>query len=455
MPDDELNADFAGLARAAANAFKPHFADVEARAARRRRRLRTLSAGLLALGVSAGGGTALALTADRTPTPVVTPTLGPFRTSYAPAPGSSRVPQAQPSYVRIGPGAFDVAEPDKPLTGIFTQMFAGDLDHLYLEYRDCEGKKCRSMLASSSDRGRTWRKTPMHPDVQQHKRYGALVLAHGNLVVAADGTITRSGFDTTQPPASYLVSTDGGTTWKRSAMRKVETLPADATVYIPSSEWIAAVNPATGDMTWIKPSLPRFPGSLWSFAMPIDNQPSSGIWMLDRQPMPVSSPGPSPGAEVRRESKLIVLVSRDGGKTWDVRVLPDTEQDGVNSGMLTTVDGQTLYLADRLDGGAGVQLHSSTDGGQTWQTGARLDLGGPMLSLLPLGGGNVQIESPKDTLRSTDGGRTFTRVGESLGARAYALPGGGYAIPTNNNEASIWLSEDGASWTYVPRPEVP
>jgi hypothetical protein len=454
VPDDELNADFAGLARAAANAFKPHFADVQARAARRRRRLRTLSAGLLTLSVSAGGGTALALSADRTPTPVVTPTLGPFRTSYAPAPGSSRVPAAQPSYVRIAPDGFDIAEPDKPLTGIFTTMLAGGLDHLYLEYRDCDGAKCRSMLASSTDRGRTWRKTPMHPDVQQDKRYGALGLAHGNLLVAADGTIPRNAdLDMSKPPASYLVSTDGGATWKRSAVRKVETLPANGVIRNPNGEWIMAADPATGDLTWIKPSLPKSAGSLWSFAMPMDTPPGSGIWMLDRQPMPLPSPGP--GGEVRRESKLIALVSRDGGKTWDTRVLPDTEQDGVQRGMLITADGQTLYLADKLPDATGVQLHVSTDGGQTWQIGARLDLGGPMLSLLPLGGANVQVEGPKDTLRSTDGGRTFTRVGESLGARAHALPGGGYAIPTNNNEASIWLSEDGASWTYVPRPEVP
>ncbi|PWU43229.1 hypothetical protein DLE60_22650 [Micromonospora globispora] len=84
-----------------------------------------------------------------------------------------------------------------------------------------------------------------------------------------------------------------------------------------------------------------------------------------------------------------------------------------------------------------------------------MDLGGPLLSLLPTTEGTLILESPTATWRSTDGGASFTQVGPSLGSRAYALPGGGYAIPTNNGEFSVWLSPDGAKWSYVGRPEVP
>ncbi|HEU5110333.1 MAG TPA: hypothetical protein VFT95_17465 [Micromonosporaceae bacterium] len=100
-------------------------------------------------------------------------------------------------------------------------------------------------------------------------------------------------------------------------------------------------------------------------------------------------------------------------------------------------------------------MYASADGGTTWEPRASVDLGGPLLSILPTADGALLLEGPKDTYRSLDGGRTFTRVGPSLGNHGYTLATGGYAIPTNNSEYGVWLSPDGAAWSYVSRPEVP
>ena len=48
-----------------------------------------------------------------------------------------------------------------------------------------------------------------------------------------------------------------------------------------------------------------------------------------------------------------------------------------------------------------------------------------------------------------------TRSRPSLGALAYTLSAGGYAIPTNNSEYGVWLSPDGDTWTYASRPTIP
>jgi hypothetical protein len=100
-----------------------------------------------------------------------------------------------------------------------------------------------------------------------------------------------------------------------------------------------------------------------------------------------------------------------------------------------------------------VRVHVSGDGGRTWETRALIDLDGPVLSLLAIDDRNLIVEGPHFAYRSTDQGRTFTRVGPSLGGRAHAILGG-FTIPTNNSEFCAWVSADGAEWTYIQRPDV-
>jgi hypothetical protein len=426
--------DFAGLGAAAAYAFKLDFADVVARAARRRRR-RAFGAVFLALGLVAGGGTTFAVTADRPPTPAKpAPSVGPWHT-VVPQPGA-RGPAPQPSYDEIAPGSYDPTERDKPLTGMFTELRAGDLDHLYLPYQDCVGKKCRQMLAASADCGRSWRKLPL-PAAEQPL---GVVMVHGRAVLAED----MEPRDDARP--EYWSSVDGGATWRRPATRDVDALPPGRPVRAERNA-IVALDPATGDLA----RLAYAKSGGWQDLFVLDTPPDAGIWALDSEAEPLPSPRPT-GPVVLR-SRPVARVSMDGGRSWEIRQLPKSA-DGIslNSPKLSTDDGRTVYVSEKRKDS--VRIHASTDGGRTWQARAVIDLDGPMLSMLPVRDRTVIVEGPHGTYRSTDQGRTFTRVGPSLGSRGHAIPGG-YAIPTNNNEYSLWLSPDGEQWTYVRRPEVP
>ena len=449
--DSNLDVDLADLASAAGHAFKPHFDDVVTRAGRRRH-VRAVVAAVIAAGVAAGGSTVFAITAgDRAALVSTTPTpsAAPWHTAYVPVPGSAGGPAPQPTWGQVAPGVYGFAAPDKSLTGgILTELKAGDLNHLYLEYQDCAGGTCRRMLASSADRGRTWRKLPMPAGLVSEKPTASIVLVRGSLVVAADNdwpTGVRAGGP---PTATYWSSTDGGVTWRHPTVRTVGSLPAGWPVRTEmTSGAVVAVDPATGDVVRI--SLPR------DMSVLVDTPPAAGMWALGYATEAIPSPRPKGFQPQRRR---VAMVSRDGGRTWDTRTLPDTatDKDGSSSlfgQALTTADGETVYSAERRDDG--VRIYVSTDGARTWQARALIDLHAPLLSLLPVGDGVVLAEAPDGTYRSTDQARTFTRIDPSIGARAYALPGGGFAMPTSNNEYGIWLSPDAASWSYIARPNLP
>jgi hypothetical protein len=442
-PDREgaaVRLDFRGLAAAVQHTVKPDFADVLRRAGRRRAAARSAAAAFVTVGVAAGGTAILASTGDGTPRPTVTPSPTPGVWRIDPGPG--RPPAPQPSYTQIAPDAWDVTEPDVPLTGMFTELVAGDLDHLYLEYQDCVGRVCTRMVAASADRGRTWHKRRM-PDVLANTGGWSILAVHGETIVARDNrrrewpkaTKPIPRFDPTAPfPANaYRTSVDGGVTWRQPAIRTVEALPAGWAVFWPrETGTVAAVDPTTGDIARVLPAALR-----GEYVELLRTPSAAGIWLA------VWSQGG------------LAMVSHDGGRTWEERRLP---KGGLGTGSgsadarLATVDGRTVYAIRKR--GDSVQVIVSTDGGRTWRERALVDLDGPLLSLLPTADGAVLIEGPTGTFRSTDAGRTFARVGPSLGARARVIPGG-YAIPTNNNEYGVWLSPDGANWSYVSRPDVP
>ncbi|ROP31663.1 hypothetical protein EDD30_4585 [Couchioplanes caeruleus] len=307
------------------------------------------------------------------------------------------------------------------------------MDHLYLEYQDCAVKPCRRMLAATSDRGRTWRKQPLPVDEKQ--RPTSVVLVHRTLVIA-----TAEGFPrpAVLPTPEYWASTDAGVTWHRSTVSEVHDLPLGWLVR-QGRDGMFAFDPATGNVAWIREN-PREPRPFGRFGSILDTVPAgAGLWSVH--------PGRGRG---------VLKVSQDGGRTWDTRTLPDLKHlDGLSvygSPSVVTVDGQTVYAMRR--GRTRMQLVASVDGGRTWEDRATVELGGPLLTVLPIDDRTVIVEGLHGTYRSTDQGRTFTRVGPSLGARGHAIPGG-FTIPTNNNEYSAWVSADGAEWTYVKRPEVP
>jgi hypothetical protein len=292
------------------------------------------------------------------------------------------------------------------------------------------------MLASSADGGRTWRKLPL-PQQQKDREPPTVALVHGSLVLieVSDRPPAGETFDpTTLPGPTSWASTDAGVTWHRPRVRTVDAIP-DGWLVRQEMFRLAGVDPATGNIARLKESDPtgRFSRLL------LDVPPAAGIWALGS--------GPAAGT---------VSVSQDGGRTWEARRLPEpTMPGGViarQNPRLATADGRVVYVLERFKDS--VRLHTSDDGGRTWTARAVVDLDGPVLSLLAIDDRTVVVEGPVSAYRSTDQGRTFVRVGPSLGGRGHAMPGG-FTIPTNNNEYCAWVSPNGAEWTYVRRPEVP
>ncbi|GAA2857215.1 hypothetical protein Acy02nite_66470 [Actinoplanes cyaneus] len=415
--------DFRGFTTAVAAAAKPDFADVVARSARHRRLRTWLSAGFAALAVALGSGTtAIALTGDHpSPKPSPTPTVQPWHTTI---PKAGDEPKPQPTYTETH-GAWDVTVRDKPLTGMYPEMAAGDLDHLYLHYQDCAVTPCRQMLATTADRGRTWRKVPM-PAAPPGQKGPGLTMASGTTVLVGAGPRIPRGtaFDSSKlPDPLFWASTDAGMTWQRANVRAVDALPSGWPV-LQTMKGLLAVDPATGDVATLELSGhgPR--------RTILPTPPAAGIWTM---------------------TTTGLQVSQDGGRTWDERPLPQSAGGG--SPVLATADGRTVHVAREVRGG-GMSLQVSTDSGRTWEARATLDLDGPLLTLLAIDDRTLLAMGVHGTYRSSDQGRTFTRVGPPLGSRAHAIPGG-FTVPTNNNEYSAWVSPDGAEWTYVKRPSVP
>ncbi|WP_436522490.1 WD40/YVTN/BNR-like repeat-containing protein [Actinoplanes sp. HUAS TT8] len=423
MSEPEHLIDFRGFATTAAAAAKPDFADVLARSARRRRRRNWFGAGFAALAVALGSGTAvISFSGDHpSPNPAPTPTVRPWHTTIPKAGGE---PQPQPTYTEAD-GAWDVTVPDEPLTGMYPELMAGDVDHLYLNYQNCAVKPCRTMLATTADRGRTWRKLPMPVPPAGWEGPG-LTMASGPVLLAGAGPHLPGGqiIDPGKiPDPIFWASTDAGATWQRAKVRTVNALPSGWPVF-QSRKGLFAVDPADGDIAALPSS-----GGIPTRAL-LNTPPAAGIWTQT-----------SKGIEV----------SQDGGRTWNKRSLPPGGAG--RSPELATTDGRTVYVARELKGG-GLVLNVSTDGGNTWAARGTIDLGGPLLTVLAIDDRTVLVEGVHGTYRSTDQGHTFALVGPSLGYRAHAVPGG-FTIPTNNNEYSAWVSPDGAEWTYVKRPPIP
>jgi hypothetical protein len=429
--------DFAGLTEQARAAFRPDYADVERRA-RHRRTVRLAAVAVTAAALAAGGLTATNLAGGPNPEPGPTPTPVP---SYVQR-GEPVLPG--PTYVRLTPDGWDVARPDKPLTGMFTELRAGDTDHLYIEYQDCAGSRCTRMLAASADRGRTWRKHRMPLDGSPQR--GGVIAVRGTTVIASmwgGGAEARS----------YVASVDGGATWRAVTPRIVDALPTGWPLLPLGSGVLRAYDVATGDIA-LRP-VGRPPRS--GITHTLHGSPEGGIWQIQTEYPPLPTPRPTGPYQLRPTFHLVV--SHDGGATWQRRTMPDgliarTANSVMSVGLnnLRSVDGTTVVVADET--GGRLRLRVSRDGGVTWRTGATIVPDGPLLSILPTREGPILVEAGYSAYRSVDGGATLERVGPALGARAYAVPGG-YAEPTNDDNYGVWLSPDGGAWTYVPPPPLP
>lgn len=428
--------DFRGLDTASQAAFKPHFSEVVRRAARRRRRTRATGAlvAVVALATGTGVATGALPGGPGTAAPLVdTPSTPAF------------MPPAGPS---DGPG---------PVAGRRSQtgaMVAGDLDHLYLRYTDCQrpGVDCAVMLAASDDGGATWTESAL--PVEHNSLVMLTALAPRTLLAwVQDGTAVRQ---------YWQASSDGGRTWREVPVREADAIPAgwqpvDTTLSL-DSVGVLAADPATGDLVRLAQPLQLATGRLVS-GLP----PAAGLWVsgfTGTATTPVATPQGTEQSVTGTGSS--VEVSHDGGRTWQRSSFPDNLDDGEAFGAaaIASYDGRTAYAAG-LAGGA-LLVYRTVDGGQTWQrTPARVAVAGRTevhASVRADGTLFVQLgtqASEHPTMyRSSDGAQTLRQVPVGPGAAAVAVAGG-YAQTGWPNSSGAWLSPDGASWSYVAPPDLP
>ena len=422
--------DFRGLAAASQVAFKPTFDEVVRRAGRRRRRARAAGVLVVVAAVATGTGVATGVL------PGVRGTSVPAETPTTPA----FVPPARPS---DGPGG--------PVPGRRSQtgaMVAGDLDHLYLRYTDCQhpGVDCTVMLAASDDGGATWTDS-------------ALPVAHNSLVALtalAPRTVLAWVQDGTSVRQYWLASTDGGHTWRDVSNRQVDAIPDGwLPVDTPRSldrVGVLAADPATGDLVTL--AEPR----QLALARLVPGLPSgAGLWVsgfLGTATTGVQQAVTGTGSSVE--------VSHDGGRTWVERSFPDNLDNGDLSGAaaVATYDGRTAYAVGLADGA--LLVYRTDDGGQSWQrTPAQVAVGRQteVYAAVQAGGTllvqvGTQAGDHPTMYRSDDGGRTLRPVPVGPGATAVRVAGG-YAQTGWPNSSGAWLSTDGTTWSYVAPPDLP
>lgn len=426
MPD----LDFTGLNEAAQAAFKPHFAEVQRRAGRRRR---TRTVGVLAAVavVATGSGVAVGAVRSQERPPAIAPGFGADRTpDFIPAPGATVTP---------GPGR-------QVSTGRPT---AGDLDHLYLRYHDCRDQVCQLRYAASEDRGRTWRtgKLPV-PD-------NAMVL----LRAVGPRTLVAWYLDRAAPDsrsARWIASTDGGATWRQVTPRSVAALPTGWQVLAPDPggldrEPLLAGDPATGDIAQLA-TLSKLENAAYAEGVP----PTAGLWVS-------GSTGHRVGADGRVTfTGSAVEVSRDGGRSWQRHVFPEAvtaSDDGFGAASVASHDGRTVYAVGRI--GGKLSIWRSGDSGRSWQRAAgtaEVGIRTVKAAVRPDGTLVIQagLSAGEDPLMfaSTDGGRTVRPTTLGPGAAALPVPGG-YVQTGWPDAKGAWLSTDGLTWSWVDPPDLP
>ncbi|MEU9741961.1 sialidase family protein [Micromonospora chersina] len=416
--------DFTGLKDAAYRGFKPQFENVVAVARRRRRRRRVLTVATAAM-VLAGSGVAVAARPDAPAPPSVG--VGGVRTpDFIPVPGGT------PS-----PGTDQGVATGRPV--------AGDLDHIYLRWSECSG--CRIRWAGTEDRGRHWRTGDLPASVN-----GTLDLrAVGPRTVVAR-SVPRSAPDNRY--AEWVASTDGGSNWRRVQPRTVEALPAGWPVLSlrtgPTDEPLVAVDPATGDVAQLNRR------STLHNAMLVESVPAeAGLWVSGFT-----------GERIAADDRIIgtggaVEVSRDGGSTWSRHAFPDdlAASDDVGGPAVATRDGRTVYAIGRVRGS--LVVWRSADGGATWTRAAGTAAVGDRTiraALRPDGVLVVQagISAREDPLMlaSSDGGATWDRTALGPGADPRPVPGG-FVQTGWPDSKGVWLSTDGATWSWLDPPELP
>ncbi len=138
---------------------------------------------------------------------------------------------------------------------------------------------------------------------------------------------------------------------------------------------------------------------------------------------------------------LAIAESRDGGRTWDVRGMPD----GAGFQQVVTANGDDLY-AVYVDG-RDLTIFASRDRGETWTAGATADA--TAAHLLATREGGLYVSTPSGVFRSDDHGRTLVRADlDSTHVPAFQATPDGYLAATWHT-LGAWVSEDGVTWKKI------
>ncbi|WP_326557766.1 sialidase family protein [Micromonospora sp. NBC_01796] len=434
MPD----LDFTGLSEAARAAFRPQFAEVVRRAARRRRTVRLAGATLSAAAVTLAGFATVGLP-------------GPDRTWIG---GSALEPPRTPDFVPT-PGGTPAPGEVRSNAG---PVVVGDLDHLYVRWQDCRSADdCALMVAATEDGGTTWRSHPL--PVGRNAMVDLRAVAPRVLVAWAQDDQGNEG----SPGQTWHASTDAGATWHDVSPATVDVFPPGWRV-LDDFEFlhggVTAVDPVTGAVA----SLPSSPLEMSRAVSGLP--PEAGLWVsgyVDTVTTQTTDNTGGVGYGRTTGTGSAVAVSRDGGRTWERQVFPEelvaSSEGDLAAAAIATEDGQTVYAVGRVAGMLGV--YRSVDGGRHWQrTAARQEVGDLTIRAALGPGGRLVIQAgpegdqPPLLFESVDGGATVRPIPAGPGASAVLVPGG-YAQPGWPWSSGAWLSPDGMQWSYVDPPEVP
>lgn len=269
---------------------------------------------------------------------------------------------------------------------------------------------------------------------------------------------------TTTGDAAVWRTSDGGRTWAETDLG----MPALAFVTVsgPSSAWASVLcpNPAwTGDTCSVIASSDG--GVTWH---PVSYRKLVGLSFVDAEHgWGVVPGGPSPGSVVGG-----LLSTADGGRTWAALPASPCREIGWPVSV-SFVDRLHGWVGCAGMGGAGQApkgVAETTDGGRTWTVRARVTppsgpvgsipisdyLGG--IAMRPSGVG-LAWEGRGGTLRTTDGGRTWTPMPPG-GSDAGPIPAGGWAITDRDWLILLWdpnaqttvlyaTHDGGATWRAV------
>jgi photosystem II stability/assembly factor-like uncharacterized protein len=318
----------------------------------------------------------------------------------------------------------------------------------------CQSGRC-PLLAHSSDNGLTWSRMPAPPiHVADLPRVGnpcrEPCVAHIRFATDKVGYLYFGSEPGYARSDTWLMTTDGGTTWQREPGRAdaIETLNGNVIRVVdaggcPPGCRYALRTAAIGATTW------------HPIVLSGDQGQGDGVQLVRTGALSaLETYGNPAGGGGRAQGTL--FTSGDNGASWTRRGEPCPQnarsdrtslaRGEVDSAMITSAPDGSITVLCRPRDSAGWQFTStSTDGGVTFHTGYRRALGGAPINALGASSARTILVSSDMTYRSTDAGRHFTRVAGPLAWLGFASSTVGHAI-SRDRHTVLTTTDAGRTW---------